>query len=97
MNDDSIADGDVLDGATDSVHPTGILMAKRVGQFDMALILPLAFDDVKVGPAKPGAADAHDDIVRPGDLRIGNFFDGRALAVSVQTNGFHDDYFFCSV
>ena len=83
MNDDGVADGDVLDSGADGVHPAGILMAKRIGQFDVAFVLPLTFNNMKVGPAKPGAADAHDDIVRPSDLWVSDFFDSRSLAVSV--------------
>jgi hypothetical protein len=54
----------------------------------------LAFDDVQVGSAKPGATDAHDYIVRSGDLGVGNFFQTRSLAVSVQADCFHGGYFF---
>jgi hypothetical protein len=97
VNDDRVADGDVLDSGADSVHPTCILVAQRVREFDVAFLLPLAFDDVQVGSAKPGAADAHDYIVRPGDLWVGNLFQSRSLAVSVQADGFHGGYFFWSV
>jgi hypothetical protein len=82
MNDDGVADGDVLDSAADK-RTTGILMAKRIGQFDMAFVLPLTFNNMKVGPAEPGAADAHDNIVRPSGLWVSDFFDSRLLAVSV--------------
>jgi hypothetical protein len=97
MSDDNVADGNVLDSGTDSVHPAGILMAKRIRQFHVRYVFPLPLDDMKVGPTKPGAADAHDDIVRPGDFRVGNFFERRSFAVSMQTNCFHDSYFLCSV
>ena len=96
MDDDGVADGDMLDRGADSMHPAGILMAEHIGKPDMGLVLPLAFDDVEVGPAKPGAADAHDDVERPGDGGIGHFLDERPLAIGMQANGFHG-YFFCSV
>ena len=89
VNDDGVANGDVLDSGADSVHPTRILMPQRVGQFDVAFFLPLAFYDVQIGSAKPGAADAHDYIVRPADLGVGNFFQNRSFAVSVQADCFH--------
>jgi hypothetical protein len=96
MDDDGVTDGNVLDSGTDGVHPASILMAEDVGELDVALVLPLAFDDMEVGPAKPRAADAHDDIVRPGDLRIGHFFELGALAVGMQADSFHG-YFVCNV
>jgi len=83
MNDDGIPNGDVLHRGADSVHPAGIFMAKRVWQLDVALILPLAFNDVEVSPAKASAADTYDDIVRPGDLRVGDLFDNRPLSISM--------------
>jgi hypothetical protein len=94
MNDNSVADGDVFDGGADRMYPAGILMAQGVGEFDVALVLPLAFDDMEVGSAKPRAANAHDDIVRVGDLRISYFLDPGALAVGMKADGFHDGYFF---
>jgi hypothetical protein len=94
VNDDGVADGNVLDSAADSVHPTRVLMAERVRQFDAALFLPLAFDDVQVGSAKPGSANPHDYIVRPTDLGFRNFFQNRSLAVSMQAHCFHGGYFF---
>ena len=94
MNDDSVSDGDVLDGGADGMYPAGILVAEGVGQFDVALVLPLAFDDMEVGSAKPRAANAHDDIVRLGDLRLSDFLDLGALPVGMEADGFHGGYFF---
>jgi hypothetical protein len=94
MNDDSVADRDVLDGGADGMYPAGILVAEGVGELDVALVLPLAFDNMEVGSAKPRATDAHDDIVRLGDLRFGDVFDLGALAVGMKPDGFHDSYFF---
>jgi hypothetical protein len=97
MNDNRVADGDVLHRRPDGVHPAGVLMAQGVGQLDVAFVLPLTFDDMEIGPAKSSAANTHDDIVRSCDLRVGHFFDPRTLAISLQTNRFHGDHFFCSV
>ena len=97
MHDDGVADSDVLDGGADGVHPASILVAKRVGQLDVAFVFPLPLDDVQIGAAKAGAADAHDDIVRPGDLGIGDLFEHRPLAIGMKTNGFHGGYFLCNV
>jgi hypothetical protein len=94
MNDDSVADGDVLDGGANGMYPAGILVAESVGELDVALVLPLAFDDMEVGPAKPRAADAHDDIVRLGDLRVSDLLDLGTLAVGMKADGFHGGYFF---
>jgi hypothetical protein len=90
----SVADGDVLDGGADGIYPAGILVAEGVGQFDVALVLPLAFDDMEVGSAEPRAANAHDDIVRLGDLRLRDFLDLGALPVGMEADGFHSGYFF---
>jgi hypothetical protein len=94
MNDDSVADGDVLDGGADGMYPAGILVAEDVGELDVALVPPLAFDDMEVGPAKPRAANAHDDIVRVGDLRVSDFLDPGTLPVGMKADGFHGGYFF---
>jgi len=40
MNDDSVADGDVLDGGADRMHPAGILVSERVGQVDREHRIP---------------------------------------------------------
>jgi hypothetical protein len=96
VNDDGIADRDVLDGRAHRVYPAGVLVAEDVGEPDMALVLPLAFDDVEVGPAQPGPADAHDDIERPGDFGLGHFLDRRPLAVRMQADSLHG-YFLLSV
>lgn len=89
MHDHGIADSDVLDGRADGVHPASILVAKRVGQLDVAFVLPLALDDMQIGAAQAGTPDTHDDIVRTGNLRIDDLLDGRPLAVSVKADGFH--------
>jgi hypothetical protein len=51
---------------------------------------------MKVCPAETGTPDPHDDIMRTGNLRIGDFLDRRAFAVGVQANSFHG-YFLCKV
>jgi hypothetical protein len=94
VNDDSVADGNVLDSGADGMHPAGILVAEGVGEFDVALVLPLAFDDMEIGSAKPGAPNAHDDIVRIGDLRVSNLLDLGTLAIGMKADGFHGGYFF---
>jgi hypothetical protein len=93
MDDDGIADGNVLDGGADSMHPARIFMAEGIGELDVALVLPLPFDDMEVGPAKPRAANAHDDIVRVGDLRVSDFLDPGTLPVGMKADGFHGGYF----
>ena len=93
MNDDSVADGNVLNGGADGMYPAGILVAEGVGELDVTLVLPLALDDMEVGSAKPRAANAHDDIVRLGDLGLSDFLDLGALAVGMEADGFHGGYF----
>jgi hypothetical protein len=68
--DDRIADLDQGDGAADGFDPAGVFVAHDVRQGDRYAIAPEAFDDVEVGPTNACAADAHDDIAGPGDLRF---------------------------
>jgi hypothetical protein len=49
---------------------------------------------MEVGSAEPRAANAHDDIVRLGDLRLRDFLDLGALPVGMEADGFHSGYFF---
>jgi hypothetical protein len=43
---------------------------------------------------KARATNAHDDIVRLGDLWVSHFLDLGALAVGMEADGFHGGYFF---
>ena len=89
VDDHGVADLDVGDGRADLVDPAGVLVAEHVGQLDAGLLGPLALLDVQVGAAQPGAADAHDHVVRPGDLGLGDLLDGERLVVLVQARGDH--------
>ena len=89
VNDHGVADRDVLDRGADGVDPSGVLVAEGVGERDVALVLPLAFDDVEIGPAQPRAADAHDHVQRPADRRVRRVLDRRPAAVGVQPYGLH--------
>ena len=89
VHDDRVADGDVRHRGADLVDPAGVLVPEDVGQLHAALLGPLALLHVQVGAAQPGAADAHDDVVRPGDLRLGDLLDLERLVVGVQARGVH--------
>ena len=78
VQDHGVADRDVGDRGADLVHPAGVLVADRVGQRRVHRLVPLAQDDVQVGPAHPGAADLHDHVERALDGRLGDLVDGRA-------------------
>src|SRR5450631_3020581 len=89
MHDNGVANRNMRDRRTDGMHPAGILVPERVGQRDVGLLFPLTFDDVQIGAAQSRAADAHDYVKRPADLRIGDLFHDRFLQVVMKTNGFH--------
>src|SRR6478672_6943336 len=47
---------DAGDAGADLVHPAGVLVAQGVGQRGLHGRVPLALDDMQVGPADTGAA-----------------------------------------
>ena len=72
--------GHVGDAGADLPHPSGVLVAERVRQGDVALLRPLALDDVQVGAAQSGAADLDDHVERTGDAGLRNVLEHRLLA-----------------
>ena len=89
VDDHRIADGDVVDGGAHRVDPARVLVAERVRERDARLLPPLTLDDVEVGPAEPGPADADDDIEGVGQLGFGDVLDSGILAIAVQADGLH--------
>jgi hypothetical protein len=89
VDDDDVADIDVVDGRPHGVDPAGVLVPQRVREVHVALGLPLAFDDVQIRSAHPGAADANNHVERPGDRRVGDLLDRRTLTVGVQSHSLH--------
>ena len=90
MHDDHVAHLDVVHGAADFPHPSGVLVAEDVGKAGVLDRVPLALDDVQVGAAESGGADIDDHVPRAGDPGLGDLLDDGVLSVLVQTNCFHD-------
>src|SRR5690349_6858850 len=89
VQDDRVADGHVGDGRADLVHPARVLVPEDVGERGAHGRVPLALDDVQVGPADAGAADLHDDVQRSADLRLGYVVDHRLGVEFMQPDGLH--------
>jgi hypothetical protein len=89
VQDHRVADRDVADAVADRVHPAGVLVADDVGQLRPHRLGPLAFEDVQVGAADPGAADLHDHVQRALQLRFRDVVDLRIGVVVVHPDGLH--------
>jgi len=89
VDDHLVALGDVGDGRSDAVNPSGVLVADGVRQVDAALLLPLALENVQVGAAHAGATDADDDIERVGGFGNGNLRHLQVLVVADHLDGAH--------
>ena len=50
------------DALPDLLDPAGVLVPHDVGEIDVDLAAPNALDNVQIGAADAGAADAHDDV-----------------------------------
>src|SRR5207249_11517984 len=83
VDDDRIADGHVVHRRAHLVNPAGVLVAQDIWQPDARLLLPLALNDVQVGAAQTGAANAHDHVVGTGDLGVRYLFEDRVFVISV--------------
>jgi hypothetical protein len=64
-------------------------VAQDVGQRRAHGRIPLALDDVQVGPADAGAADLDDDVERAADDGLGYVVHDRLGVELVQADGFH--------
>src|SRR5258707_805076 len=89
MQDDGVAGGERGDRGSDLMYPASILVTEDVGQRGAHGGIPLALDDVQVGPANPGAADLHDDVQGAADDGLGHLVDGRLLVECMQSDGLH--------
>ena len=72
MDDDRVARPHALDGGAHRLDPARVLVAERVRELDVHLLLPDPLDDVEVGAAQPGSADPHDHIVVSREVRLGD-------------------------
>src|SRR5205823_5627443 len=68
---------------------TCILVSKYVRKSHARSLLPLPLDDMEICATETGTADAHDDVVRTGDLRLVDLLDHRWLLVLVHPYRFH--------
>ena len=89
VDDHRIADGHMVDGGADGLDPAGVLVAERVRECDAGLLPPLTLDDVEVGPAEAGPADADDDVEGMSQLGFGDFLHFGIFAIAVQADGLH--------
>ena len=89
MEDHGVIAAHVGDRGADLADPPGVLVTERVRQGDVALLRPLALDDVQVGPTQPGPADLDDDVQGAGDARFGHIVEDRLLLVCVEPDRFH--------
>jgi hypothetical protein len=78
------------------LHPPSVFVAHHIGQADVCFFLPDAFDDVQVGAADTGTADADDDISIVLQFRLGDVLPsdkvglGKTGVVPVKNCSFHD-------
>lgn len=89
VQEDGVAGMDAPDGGADLRDPAGVLVSDHGGQRDARLLSPLSLQDVEVGAAHTGTADANDDVERAGDRRLGYLLETRRLVVGVDTDGSH--------
>jgi hypothetical protein len=95
MADDGVADFHSVHALADFLDPPGVFVAHNVGEINLNLAAPNAFDDVQVGSTHAGAADPYNDIRRLTNLRIGHvfvcdeFLPAQILVVRVQDGGLH--------
>ena len=89
MQDHLVPDGDVAHRCAHRVHPAGVLVADRVRQGDAGFLFPLAFQDVQVGAADAGTADAHDDVQRSIDGGFGDLGELELGVISDHLDGSH--------
>ncbi len=87
---------EVVHAGADLLDPAGIFVAHDVGQMNLRLLGPDAFDDVQVGSADAGAADADDDVGIVLELGLGDILPGDEIGsgefgvVAMKNGGFHD-------
>jgi len=89
VDNDGIADGNVIYSRTDGVDPTSILMTEDIGKDYTGFLAELSFDNVQISTTHTSATNAHYNIVRGANLWLGDLFDHRMLSIMVQTYGFH--------
>src|SRR2546421_958189 len=64
-------------------------MADGVRQLHVRLLSPLSLNDMQIGAAQPGAANAHDDIPRARNRGLRDWLDFGKFMIVVQTDCFH--------
>src|ERR1700730_10625833 len=95
MADHGVAYFHPLHALADFLDPPGVFVTHDVGEIDLNLAAPNAFDDVQVGSTHAGATDPYNDIRRSTNLRIGHvfvrdeFLARQLLVISVENGGFH--------
>src|SRR5216683_1113104 len=89
MDNDRISNGYIAHRRANGFYPARVLMAQRVRQLHTRFFRPLSLDDVQVGAAETGAANAHDDIKGGCNLWLSDLFDHRRLFILMQTYRFH--------
>ena len=70
MADDRVANLDPLDALAYFLDPSGVFVTHDVGEIDVDLAAPNAFDDVQIGAADTSAPDSHDHVGRAVDFRV---------------------------
>ena len=95
MADDWIAFPEPGDTFADLFNPAGVFMPHNIGQVNVGLLAPDAFDDMKIRAADAGTADSYDYIrggfdTRIDDIFVGDeFLGGQRLVVLMENGGFH--------
>jgi hypothetical protein len=89
VQDDRVSGPDAGHGRADLAHPAGVLVPDRVRQGHTRFFGPLAFDDVQIRAAQPGAADLDQHIQRAADRGLGDVLDDRTFVVLVQAYRSH--------
>jgi hypothetical protein len=83
------------DALANLFNPAGVLMPHDIGQIDVGLFAPDAFDDMEIGSAHTGTADANDNVrwifkARIDDILVTDEFLGaQGFVVPMQNSGFH--------
>ena len=89
VQDHLVADRDAGHAVPHRVHPPGVLVPDRVREGDARLLLPLAVEDVQVGPADPGGADPDDHVHAPRHLWLGDVGHLEVAVVADHPDCFH--------
>src|ERR1700676_398653 len=95
MADNRVALLEPGDAPANLFNPAGVLVPHDVRQIDVGFFAPDAFDDMEIGSANAGTADADDHVCWSLDARIDDIVEAdellgaQSFVVTMQNGGFH--------